>query len=782
MNKKLYALMNWPEIEGVVYSEEEHPYSILGGKMTKDGFLIQVFRPDAVTVTAVWSGGRKKVELEKVDEGGFFAGLIPSSRKVKYTLIVENKNGRKFDFTDPYSFEVKLTDAQKRAFCSGSLKKPWELLGAHGMKVDGVEGVRFVTWAPEAVRVSVVGEFSGEQGRVLPMEKDEESGLFVLFVPGISETCEYQYEVKARGGAVVRKDDPYACDSEAFAFHDEEWMAERANSDVQDDARSILTVEPAIQSGKVSFFQKLKKETLPAAVEYGFDSIFIRSPLKYRSDAAKGNTAYLCDSRFGTAKELKEFVDAAHQSGVSVLMDLNVAFITGDSEGLVNFDGAKAYEMFVTRTDKYPGELLFTPDFSKAPVRMYYKGAAAYWMSHFHIDGFRLADVATTLYLDYGKNPGEWIPNIYGGNENLYAISFYQEFNRAVHKVPGVITIAQEESAFSSSTGTTEESLGFDFKCNEDFTDNLLSFEMQDPLFRKGVYDKLSESMIYHYMEEFILPMKASDLKRNGADTLVLAMPEEDEALKELDAKLALSYLYTMPGKKLVEQGVTGLADGSVLKRLNQMYKEIPAFSELDSYEEGFAWVCQNDAERTVLAYLRNDSKDNHYLVICNFTPVDRTGYRLGVPYSGSYKVIFDSANAKVEPSSEFKSHLCKWNHCEDYIDVDVSGLSCLVLSYRAFDEFEKEEIRIRQKAEEAKREALKEKEEARLLEEEAKRKADAAHAAEEKAKQAALEAQKAEQAATLKAKEATALSRTIERETKKKLEALAKKFSGSER
>ncbi len=787
MDKKIYDLMNWPDIEGIVYSESDNPHALLGAHMCKDGMLIQVFRPDAVEVTILVDGKKKKYPMEKVDEAGYFAVCIPGKKRLGYRVVVENLQGKKEEYIDPYAFETLLDDKFLTKFQEGGCFEIYKQLGAHKRTVDGVEGIHFVTWAPNAMRVSVIGDFNRYDGRVLQMRKIPETGLFELFVPGLSEDITYQYEVKERRDIIHRKTDPYAMRYQyenayaayistdtAVHWKDASWQKyKKEQADLSDKPFAVceLSQEQYATKNIVEFAERISK--------MGFTHVELMPPCSYiREDSFGYETLgfFAPNKALGTMERFCAVVDAFHQQNIGVLIDMNFAFFGTESVGMTLFDGTNLYEMFDARLDKHPNLKVATFDYEKPQVCQMLLSAAVYWAKECHVDGFRIDEVASMLYLDYGRGPGEWVPNIYGENINLAAIDFLHALRKILDKkCPNTLLIAEDSSAWPKVTGNiTEDSLGFDYKWNYGWKEDFLTVMEQDPLFRKGVYGKLTYSMLYHYSEQYMLMLSHEEFGKETAD--IEAFMPGNEQDKRANVRLAYGYMYTHPGKKLLNlyQSETVSA---YLQTLNTFYQKNPALYEQDYESGGFAWVDNAAADETVLAYERH-SEQQTLLIVANFTPVARENYRLGVLAAGKYTEVFNSDAAVFGGENHINEHMCESEieECKgknQSIVLNVPPLGITVLEYEPYTEIELEKMKIVQEAKQAKIEAQKQAEEAELRKLEAEKEAEYALEAQRQAEAAAKKALMAQQEAEEKAAAAKKASKTIETKMKKKLQAL---------
>lgn len=791
MSRNLYDLMNWPEIEGIVYSECDDPCALLGGHLCKDGFLIQVFRPDAVEIEVQLEGRAKAYPMEKVDEAGFYAVLLPFKKKMRYQITMENLKGRRDTYTDPYLFAPQLKKADVKKFESGACRDAYRFMGSHMMTIDGVSGMHFAVWAPNARRVSVVGDFNGWDGRIFQMQKNAESGIFELFVPGLKAEERYNYEVKLRDGRIQLKADPFMQGAECgrrfasvagvsaeFAWTDASWMEKKQKMSAKGRPMSVCELDAEALR---------QKDIVQRVAALGFNYVELMPVCAHMGERPVYETiGYFAPQDAIGITALQQLVNDFHGNGIGVLMDWNAAFMGNNPQGLSAFDGTPLYETDRARLDHHPDLQVSTFDYAKPQVRSFLLSSMNFWASCFHIDGFRIDEVASMLYLDYGRNAGEWLPNMYGGNENLAAIEFLQQLRVTADRVlPGTLLIAEETSGWPKVTGTVKEgALGFDYKWNDGWKKEFLPFMEMDPLFRKGIYGRLTYSMLYQYSEDFMLEFSHEDFK-GEADSLYERMPgsAEDEKSckknKQGNVRAALGYLYTHPGKKMVNY-YECVDCSEYMAALNRLYLENTALYELDNYSEGFEWIDNVSAKETVLSFVRRADDGTELLTVLNFTPVKREDFRLGVTRAGKYRMIFNSDDKLYGGETDVRgkqplycSEETPWNGKSNSIEVTLPPLGMAIYSYEPYSFVELEEIRIRREAAVAKEKAEAQARAAQELKEKAEAEAKLAMEAEERAKAAAEAALKAKLDAEQKAEEALQTSLKIDEETRKKLSEL---------
>lgn len=786
MNKKLYKLMNWPEIEGIVYSESDNPHEILGAHVAGTSVLVQTFQPGAKSVRVQLTEGDKSYKMEMADEEGYFAVLIPGKKIPDYEYIVEAQDGTLKKVKDAYNYPPQIAREDAEKFNAGIHYTIYEKLGAHPTEIDGVEGVLFAVWAPNALRVSVVGDFNGWDGRSHQMRRLWDSGIFELFIPGVKEGACYKYEIKAKGGLTFLKADPYAFgqqlrpdsasivrDIKGFKWEDSKWIRNRAKTQAEDKPMNVYEVylgsfaKPE-DGGQYCNYRELAPKIIEYVKKMGYTHVELMPVMEHPFDASWGYQVigyYAPTSRYGNAEDFMFFMNEMHKAEIGVILDWVPAHFPRDTYGLSGFDGTCLYEHQDPRQGFHPhwGTLIY--NYGRPEVCNYLIANALYWAEQYHADGIRIDAVASMLYLDYGKNDGEWVANIYGGNENLEAVEFLKHLNSIMKKRnKGVLMIAEESTAWPKITGELDDDgLGFDLKWNMGFMNDYLNYIKTDPYFRSGRHNDLTFSMIYAYSEKFMLVFSHDEVV-HGKATLLGKMPGERS---EQFANMRLTYAYHMthPGKKLifmgqdigeydefyeereVEWNLLEVDEHAKLNRLvadlNKLYISKPALYEKDNSWEGFEWINCITPNACMLSYLRKaDKTEDALVVVANFANVKQE-FRVGVPYEGKYTEILNTddkiyggqgiTNKDIRNTIE-----TEWDGKPYAIDMVSAPLSISIFSYTPYTAEEKAEIdRIR--AEEIRK--AKEAEERRAAKEAAESIAREAEEAKKLAKAAAAEA-----------------------------------------
>lgn len=783
MGNRLYDLMDWPSIEGVVYSECDEPMELLGGRICKDGFLIQTFSPDAVEMNVRVDGRKKLYPMEKMDEAGFFAVLLPGRKKISYTFVKEDIYGKKTEYKDIYSYgrqecmQALLKISQNgrseyniNKFMTGSAQDAYKYMGSHEAVVDGISGMIFGIWAPDARRVSVIGAFNKWDGRVFQMEKDYDTGIFFLFIPDMKPKTPYCYEIKLKDGQVVKKADPYAQsasndviyaslagvnpEEKNFKWTDAGWKQE----DTKHKPLSICEID----------ILDLKDDTIEDRIEaLGFNCVEIMNVCAVRNgSSAETINFYAVNCEVGGLR-LKAFIDKMHKKNISVIIDWNGAFMSQGEYSLVYFDGTHLYDTGKVNLDNHPELNVASFDYSKPQVRSFLMSNIRYWIEEYHVDGLKFSETASMLYLDYGRKPGEWIPNIYGGKENINAVEFIQNVRKMVDSLQkNTILAAEESSGWQFVTGDIADGgLGFDYKWNDGWKKELVPFIEMDPLFRKGIYGRLTYSMLYQYSDDFII-----GFSRNGygwkKGILKDIVPVNGEDVLN-HVKTALGYMYFHPGKKLVNiKECSGVE--KFVAQMNNLYRNTKALYECDDNPSGFEWADDISAEETVIAVLRRDESGQSVIGAVNFTPVERKEFCIGVDEAGKYTDVLN--DSVVYESSEHN-----WNSKDESVFVDLKPLGISLYTYEPYTEIEKERIKIEKETKEALMLAKKEADEAKAVKDAAIERAKQAKEAEIIALAAAKEAEKAEKEAAKKAEEARIACIKIDENAKKKLAELKK-------
>ncbi len=695
--KRTESLTNSGDIEQLVNAAHWDPFSVLGihgvSAGGSSGQIIRAFMPEARRAWVVdLAGGEPgaKVEMDRLHPEGFFATVFQGRREpFPYRLAVENHEGYTWEFQDPYRFGPVLTQFDLHLLGEGTHYRNYEKLGAHIVTHEGVRGVHFAIWAPNALRVSIVGNFNHWDGRRHPLRNCGPGGIWELFIPDISEGEVYKFEIKSRyHGYLVTKSDPYGFyaeqrpntasivwDIEKLRWDDQEWMSSRAQKQGLDAPISIYEIHLGSwrrkleDGGRFLTYRELADQLVEYLDGLGFTHVELLPINEHPFDGSWGYQPvgyYAPTSRFGTPDDFAYFVNTLHKHGYGVLLDWVPAHFPRDVHGLGYFDGTHLYEHEDPRLGEHRdwGTKIF--NYGRSEVRNFLLGNALFWLDRYHIDGLRVDAVASMLYLDYSRKPGEWVPNIHGGNENLEAIDFLKKLNEVTHHYhPGILTIAEESTAWPGvSRPTYLGGLGFSLKWNMGWMNDTLTYMSKDPIHRKYEHGALTFSLIYAFTENFILPLSHDEVV-HGKGSLVDKMPG-DHWQKFANLRLLYGYMWGHPGKKLLFMGDeiaqwrewkhdesldwhllqwdSHRGMQALVSDLNRLYRQEPALHQIDFEWTGFEWLELHDWENSVLAFLRRGrTPGSDLVVVCNFTPVPREGYRIGVPAGGYYREILNT-------------------------------------------------------------------------------------------------------------------------------------------
>ena len=684
------------EISRIVYADHYDPFQVLGAHVVswqgRQAVAIRAMLPHAQEAHVLAEDGQA-YEMARVHPDGLFEGICADrSELFGYRLQVTDHNGNEHVIIDPYSFWPMLSDYDLQLLGEGNHYQSYEKLGAHTMDVGGVAGTLFAVWAPDAQRVSVVGDFNAWDERRHPMRVRGGSGVWELFIPGIGEGTLYKYEIKGQGGQRFQKADPHAYfaemrpqtasivyDIDQYEWHDEAWIARRAQTDPLHGPLSIYEVHLGSwmrvpeEGDRFLTYRELAPKLVEYVKEMGYTHIELLPVAEHPLDASWGYQVigyFAPTSRYGTPDGFMVFVDHCHQNGIGVILDWVPAHFPRDAHGLSYFDGTPLYEHGDPRMGEHRdwGTLIF--NYGRNEVRNFLIASGLFWLDKYHVDGLRVDAVASMLYLDYSRQPGEWVPNAYGGNENLEAIAFLRRFNELCYQYyPGIVTIAEESTAFPAvSRPTYLGGLGFSFKWNMGWMNDTLAYMEKDPLYRKYHHNALTFGLIYAFTENFIQVISHDEVV-HGKRSMLDKMPG-DMWQKFANLRLYYGFMFTHPGKKLLFMGCdlgqwrewseARSLDWDLLQwephqklqrfvaDLNRLYRSEPALYERDFSPQGFEWIDLHDWENSILSYIRRAADPNDYLVIvCNFTPVPRYGYRIGVPEHGPYVELLNSDAAQ---------------------------------------------------------------------------------------------------------------------------------------
>ncbi|MFN8530465.1 MAG: 1,4-alpha-glucan branching protein GlgB [Anaerolineae bacterium] len=690
MADSAFASIPTPAVSALVAGDHGAPFDILGAHDLGDGrVVIRAFRPSAVGLAALVGESKTRVPMKRVrDEGIYEAVVSEPFAGLRYQLEERTAAGVTRTIFDAYAFKPVMGELDEYLFRSGKHLNAYDYMGAHLTSINGVEGTRFAVWAPNAFSVSVIGDFNGWDGRFHPMMKHDTTGIWELFIPGVKEGALYRYRVRSMHmGYRADKSDPYAFTSEvrpnnasivtnldSYTWQDGEWMTARAASKNELD-QPMSIYEAHLGSWKRGVdnrwmsYRELAEQLVPYIKDMGYTHIELLPVAEHPFDASWGYqvTGYFAPtSRYGSPADFMYFVDQCHQNGIGVILDWVPAHFPKDGHALAFFDGTHLYEHADARKGEHPdwGTLIF--NFGRNEVRNFLIANALFWLKKYHIDGLRVDAVSSMLYLDFSRKAGEWLPNEYGGNENLEAVSFVREANVIIHQeAPGAMTIAEESTAWAMvSRPVYIGGLGFTYKWNMGWMHDTLEYVEKDPVYRRYHHNKLTFSLIYAFNENFVLSLSHDEVV-HGKGSLINKIPG-DWWQKFATLRVLYGYQWTHPGKKLLFMGqefgqwrewseargldwdLLGYDTHQGLQRwmrdLNHVYQGQPALFQHDFDPSGFRWINADDADNSIFAYIRYaDDPSDFVVVVANFTPVVRSGYRIGVPEAGRYVELLNS-------------------------------------------------------------------------------------------------------------------------------------------
>jgi 1,4-alpha-glucan branching enzyme len=680
------AVKTDPAVTAIIEGRHGDPFAFLGMHKGKSGnIVVRAFLPWAKEVAVIDAAtGEKVADMLRVHDAGFYAVTLQGRREpFPYRLRAETDHGR-VEFEDVYRFPPVLGELDIHLLSEGNHLHAYEKLGAHSIELEGVSGVSFAVWAPNARRVSVVGDFNGWDGRLYPMRKHPSCGVWEIFIPGLAPGHSYKYEILgAQGHLVPLKADPYARQAEhppktasiipcpqRHQWRDQPWMEERWKHNDREGPIAIYEVHLGswrrnlAENGRYLTYKELAQQLVPYVREMGFTHIEVLPITEYPFDGSWGYQPiglFAPTSRYGTPDDFRDFVDACHEAGISIWLDWVPGHFPSDPHGLAWFDGTALYEHADPRQGFHRDWNTLIYNYGRREVQNFLYASALYWVKHFHLDGIRVDAVASMLYLDYSRNPGEWIPNQYGGRENLEAIAFLRRMNELVFgDASGATTAAEESTAWPMvSRPVYVGGLGFGYKWNMGWMHDTLQYISKESIHRKYHHNDLTFGLLYAFQENFILPLSHDEVV-HGKRSIFGRMPG-DRWQRFANIRAYYGFMWTHPGKKLLFMGSEFAQEREwnhdigldwhllddpmhrgvqlLVRDLNRLYREKPALHQLDTEPEGFAWVDASNWEASIIAYLREGREpDQLALIVCNFTPVPREEYRIGVPRPGRWR------------------------------------------------------------------------------------------------------------------------------------------------
>jgi 1,4-alpha-glucan branching enzyme len=674
-----------PELDQLVRREHPSPHSVLGAHPDPGGVVVRAYRPAASEVRVLLDGDEPSVELEQIHPGGVFEGIVEGAElPLRYRLEVDYGSAGTFTIEDPYRFTPTIGELDLHLIGEGRHREVYDKLGAHPREHEGATGVAFAVWAPAAKAVSVVGDFNSWDGRLHAMRSLGSSGVWELFIPDVPVGSRYKYEILGADGELRLKADPYARETEVppltasvvntssytWSPGDAKYIERRAAGQPLSEPMSIYEVHlgswrlNSMEDNRSLTYTELADELCDYVKDMGFTHVELLPIMAHPFSGSWGYqvTGYYAPTpRYGSPDDLRTFVDRMHENGVGLILDWVPAHFPRDDFALARFDGTALYEHADPRRGAHPdwGTLVF--NFGRHEVRNFLIANALYWLRDYHIDGIRVDAVASMLYLDYSRREGEWVPNEFGGREDLEAVSFLKELNEVIYAdEPGIVSAAEESTAWPGvSRPTYVGGLGFGFKWNMGWMHDTLAYFSQDPIYRRYHHHELTFSLMYAFSENFILPLSHDEVV-HGKGSLINKMPG-DKWQKLANLRALYAYMWAHPGKKLLFMGCEFAQESewsharsldwhlletrehagiqSLVRDLNRLYRDEPALWEVDSDPSGFWWLEPNDADANVLAFARASRDGERVLVfVANLSPVPRENYRIGLPRSCRWK------------------------------------------------------------------------------------------------------------------------------------------------
>jgi 1,4-alpha-glucan branching enzyme len=675
-------------LEALAQGRHPDPFSLLGPHRENGVRLVRTLQTGAMAVSLLDRHGSEVASMRKVHDDGLFEAKLPAKLR-RYRLRVEYESGHVHDIEDPYRFPSTLGDVDLHLLAEGSHREIFKRLGAQTTRVLGVTGTSFAVWAPNASRVSVVGEFNLWNGRSHVMRLHPGSGIWEIFIPGVSAGSKYKFEICDRKGRLLPlKSDPMAHYFEAppgnasivyqsrHRWSDQAWMRQRNTATGMDRPISIYEVHLGSwrrredQGHRALSYRELAVELVDYVLEMGFTHIELLPVSEHPFDGSWGYQPigmYAPTQRFGDPDDFRQLVDRCHQAGIGVIVDWVPAHFPRDQHGLGRFDGTALYEHEDPRKGAHAdwGTLIF--NFGRPEVVNYLIGSALYWIDELHVDALRVDAVASMLYLDYSREEGEWIPNEFGGNENLEAVEFLKQLNVAVH-ARGATCYAEESTAWPGVSHPTESGgLGFTYKWNMGWMNDTLSYMGEEAIHRKHHHDRMTFGLVYAFSENFVLPLSHDEVV-HGKRSLLGRMPGDDWQ-QFANLRAYYGFMFGHPGKKLLFMGAEiaqrrewnhdAMLDWPLLEQaphrgvqklvadLNRVYRDTPALYEQDFDTDGFEWIESNDRDNSIFSWVRRASDDSFVVCVTNFTPVVRDEYRIGVPAAGRYRELLNTDAAE---------------------------------------------------------------------------------------------------------------------------------------
>jgi 1,4-alpha-glucan branching enzyme len=729
------ATLNEHEMNPILNAQIKDPAYLLGmHQLGEEKVVIRAFEPYAEKVFLISDQLEEEVELELIHGDGLFEKVIETEEFFDYELKYRGYHGGEWQRKDPYSFQPYLSDYDLYLFSEGNHHRVYEKMGAHVVTHQGVKGTVFTVWAPEAERVSVIGNFNSWDGRVHQMKLLGHSGVWELFIPGIGEGEVYRFEILSKEGYTLIKSDPYAFYSEVrpanasvvydyngkYEWQDDHWMEKRAKTNWLERPMSIYEVNLGSwarvpeEENRFLSYRELADKLVDYVKEHNYTHVELMPVAEHPLDESWGYqvTGYFAvTSRFGKPEDLMYLIDEFHKNDIGVILDWVPGHFPKDAHGLGRFDGSAVYEHLDPRLGEHQDWGTYIFNYGRNEVKNFLISNALYWLDKFHIDGLRVDAVASMLYLDYSREGDQWVPNKYGGRENLEAIEFLQYFNSISHEYyPGILTIAEESTAFEGvSKPTYLGGLGFSMKWNMGWMNDALEYIEKDPIYRKYHHNNLTFPFVYAFNENFILVLSHDEVVHMKG-SMINKMPG-DYWQKFANLRAFYSYMYAHPGKNLTFMGgefgqwkewnATQSLDWNLLDfeahqklldfvtDLNGIYQEEAALWEIDFSYDGFEWIDCHDADNSIISFMRKAKNPDEFIIaVFNFTPIERSNYRVGVPREGYYEEILNSNAEKYWGSNSGNmggvwSEDHPWQNRECSINITLPPLSGLYFKFK---------------------------------------------------------------------------------------------------
>ena len=719
------------EMNEIINAEHKDPHHFLGQHEQGGQFFINAFKPSAQSVEVINKASGQSMKMNKIHETGLFSVNVGGAA-IDYKLRIEEYSGYTWETYDAYSFDPIIQELDIYLFKQGTHYKIYEKMGAHRIVVNGVEGVHFAVWAPNSMRVSVIGDFCGWDGRTYQLRNVDQSGIYEIFIPGIQINDKYKFEIKTHDYQIIEKSDPYAnfaelrpntasvvTDLTGYDWGDGDYQVAKNSKNYLNQPISVYEVH--LGSWKKSdrehgylTYEELADELVEYVKYMGYTHVELMPVAEHPFDGSWGYqvTGYFAPtSRFGSPKGFMQFVDKCHQEGIGVIIDWVPAHFPKDAHGLAKFDGTALYEHADPKQGEHPhwGTLIF--NYGRSEVKNFLIGNALFWMDMFHIDGLRVDAVASMLYLDYGKESGEWIPNPHGGRENYEAVEFFKHMNSVLYgKYPNLLMIAEESTSWPGVSRPTEVGgLGFGLKWNMGWMNDFLRYIQHDPIHRQYHHNDLTFSMVYAFTENFVLTLSHDEVV-HGKGSMINKMPG-DYWQKFANLRASYGYMYTHPGKKCLFMGCEfaqfdewdedksldwHLLDfdkhketQNYVKDLNHLYKAEKALWYDDFTNKGFEWINCTDSASSMVSFVRyGEVKEDTLIVVSNFTPVPMNSHRIGLPFKGQFEEIFNSDDLKYGGSGVLNVDLLvsddqPYDYRDQSLSLKVPPLGLTILKYR---------------------------------------------------------------------------------------------------